>query len=227
MKLFKKVLAVALVGAMAVSMLTACSSSSVTSSAEAKAVMNALADAGVSKSTAMVKESNKATESLQTVTAKIAEDATYLTKTSSEDPSKTNLQVVQSKINEMTEFSFAHGTADTIKNGGIGNGGDYDLYIWTNGADGKPDGGKYPYLYRVDPIHTQSPRLQALLSKQFVQIGKFEVTDRNLAILKKELAGVSKAGVSCEKIYGTDVLLVVVRHGTTVAQDTADTIGID
>ena len=67
MKLFKKVLAVALVGAMAVSMLTACGDSSKTAD-----IKNALKDVGVTTNKTMNKETNKAMDALQSATASIA-----------------------------------------------------------------------------------------------------------------------------------------------------------
>lgn len=60
MKLFKKVLAVVLVGAMAVSMLTACGESSKTAD-----IKNALKDVGVTTTKTMNKETNKAMDALQ------------------------------------------------------------------------------------------------------------------------------------------------------------------
>ena len=53
MKLFKKVLAVVLVGAMAVSMLTACSSN------EVSKVKDALKDAGIAHNSAMTADGNE------------------------------------------------------------------------------------------------------------------------------------------------------------------------
>ena len=58
MKLFKKVLAVVLVGAMAVSMLTACGSS------EVSKVKDALKDAGVTIDSAKMASANKASGAL-------------------------------------------------------------------------------------------------------------------------------------------------------------------
>ena len=60
MKLFKKVLAVVLVGAMAVSMLTACGSASKTTK-----VKNALKNVGVKQDAAMVADTEKAMAGLQ------------------------------------------------------------------------------------------------------------------------------------------------------------------
>ena len=149
MKLFKKVLAVVLVGAMAVSMLTACGESSKTAD-----IKNALKDVGVTTTKTMNKETNKAMDALQSATASIANNTATAEQASAE-------------VKKMTEYSFAH-TANGQGGAGIGNGGVYDLYIWTNGADGKPGGGNYPYLYRVDPIHVTKENLSRLMAKDFV-----------------------------------------------------------
>lgn len=129
MKLFKKVLAVVLVGAMAVSMLTACGSS------EVSKVKDALKDAGIAHNSAMTADANDAMSKLQKATNAIAAGELDMTKT--EDVDK-----VQAELAKMADFSFndpASGTA-TSK---------YDLYIWTNGSYGRPaTSGKtfYPYL---------------------------------------------------------------------------------
>lgn len=208
MKLFKKVLAVALVGAMAVSMLTACSSS------EVSKVKDALKDAGIAHNSAMTAGANDAMSKLQKATNAIA--AGELNMTKSEDVDK-----VQAELAKMGDFSFndpASGAA-TSK---------YDLYIWTNGSYGRPatGGGKtfYPYLMKVTSTHVSDDRLPALLDKDFVKMGEFEASDRNLEILKKVLKGVNSAGVSCQKIYGKDVLLVVVDKTETVKDYTPETI---
>ena len=70
MKLFKKVLAVVLVGAMAVSMLTACSSS------EVSKVKNALKDVGVTTTKTMNKATNRAADKLQSAAAAVTADPT-------------------------------------------------------------------------------------------------------------------------------------------------------
>ena len=105
--------------------------------------------------------------------------------------------------------------------------GVYDLYIWTNGADGTPGGGNYPYLYRVDPIHVTKENLSRLMAKDFVQKGVFDGSDATLATLKSVLDGaklndqkVTNVGISCQKVYGMDVLLVTVPHGASVPQTT-------
>lgn len=136
MKLFKKVLAVALVGAMAVSMLTACGDSSKTAD-----VKKALKDVGVTTTKTMNKETNRAADKLQSAAAAVTADPT-------------KAESISNEVKQMTEYSFAH-PATGVGGVGKGNGGAYDLYIWTNGVK-KADalgGGNYPYLYRVDPIH--------------------------------------------------------------------------
>lgn len=208
MKLFKKVLAVVLVGAMAVSMLTACGDSSKTAD-----IKNALKDVGVTTNKTMNKETNKAMDELQSATASIANGTATAAEAAAE-------------VAKMTEYSFAH-PATSAGGVGIGNGGVYDLYIWTNGADGKPGGGNYPYLYRVDPIHVSATNLSRLLAKDFVQKGVFDGSDATLATLKSVLDDaklngqkVTNVGISCQKVYGMDVLLVTVPHGATVPQTT-------
>ena len=69
MKLFKKVLAVVLVGAMAVSMLTACGSS------EVSKVKDALKDAGVTIDSAKMASANKASGALEKATETFKGDA--------------------------------------------------------------------------------------------------------------------------------------------------------
>lgn len=206
MKLFKKVLAVALVGAMAVSMLTACGDSSKTAD-----VKNALKDVGVTTTKTMNKATNRAADKLQSATAAVTADPT-------------KAESISNEVKQMTEYSFAHAATSA---GGIGNGGVYDLYIWTNGADGKPGGGTYPYLYRVDPIHVTKDNLSRLLPKAFVQKGVFDGSDATLETLKSVLGGatlngqkVTNVGISCQKVYGMDVLLVTVPHGANVPQTT-------
>lgn len=208
MKLFKKVLAVVLVGAMAVSMLTACGDSTKTAD-----IKNALKDVGVTTTKTMNKETSKAMDELQSATASIANGTATAEEAAAE-------------VAKMTEYSFAH-TASGNLGTGIGNGGVYDLYIWTNGADGKPGGGNYPYLYRVDPIHVTKENLSRLMAKDLVQKGVFDGSDATLATLKSVLGDatlngqkVTNVGISCQKVYGMDVLLVTVPHGASVPQTT-------
>ncbi len=208
MKLFKKVLAVVLVGAMAVSMLTACGDSSKTAD-----IKNALKDVGVTTTKTMNKETNKAMDELQSATASIANNTATAEEAAAE-------------VKKMTEYSFAY-TGTGAGGAGIGNGGVYDLYIWTNGVGTKPSGGTYPYLYRVDPIHVTKDNLSRLLPKGFVQKGVFDGSDATLAALKSVLGDVklngqkvTNVGISCQKVYGMDVLLVTVPHGASVPETT-------
>ena len=208
MKLFKKVLAVALVGAMAVSMLTACGDSTKTAD-----IKKALKDVGVTTTKTMNKATNRAADKLQSATAAVTADPT-------------KAESISNEVKQMTEYSFAY-TATGHDGAGIGNGGVYDLYIWTNGVGTKPSGGTYPYLYRVDPIHVTKDNLSRLLPKAFVQKGVFDGSDANLAALKSGLGGatlngqkVTNVGISCQKVYGMDVLLVTVPHGASVPETT-------
>lgn len=209
MKLFKKVLAVALVGAMAVSMLTACSSS------EVSKVKDALKDAGIARNSAMTADANDAMSKLQKATNAIA--AGELNMNNSEDVDK-----VQAELAKMADFTFNDSTSSSTTATSK-----YDLYIWTNGSYGRPATGGttfYPYLMKVTSDHVSDTRLPALLDKNFVKMGKFEASDQNLEILKKVLKGVKSAGVSCQKVYGMDVLLVVVDKTETVQDYTPQTI---
>ena len=203
MKLFKKVLAVVLVGAMAVSMLTACGSS------KSSKVKDALKDFDIKMDSAMVQDTEKMMGGLQEATAKVTSGAINLT-------DGTGVDAVVTELNKMTDYSFTTGSDKK-----------YDLYIWTNGADGKPGGGNYPYLYRVDPIHVTKENLSRLMAKDFVQKGVFDGSDATLATLKSVLDGaklndqkVTNVGISCQKVYGMDVLLVTVPHGASVPQTT-------
>lgn len=197
MKLFKKVLAVALVGAMAVSMLTACGSVSKTTK-----VKNALKNVGVKQDAAMVADTEKAMAGLQ--------KGTEAYKAAADDAAKQ--QVVEDLSNKLTgeqakDYTFSN-NSDTAS---------YDLYIWTNNSTNRKNPNvRYPYLMKVQNVHVTT-RLADLLDENFVKKGAFEATNANLTILKKLLKGanVTKAGISCEKVYGYDVLLVTVPKGTT------------
>ena len=112
MKLFKKVLAVVLVGAMAVSMLTACGSS------KSSKVKDALKDFDIKMDSAMVQDTEKMMGGLQEATAKVTSGAINLT-------DGTGVDAVVTELNKMTDYSFTTGSDKK-----------YDLYIWTNGADG-------------------------------------------------------------------------------------------
>ena len=197
MKLFKKVLAVALVGAMAVSMLTACGESAKTAD-----IKSALKKAGVSVSSTMNKEADGAMDALQDVTVALkGNDANAVSD-------------AQAKIAQMKEFSF---TGDANAK--------YDLYIWTNSVYGRPTNPKsyYPYLMKFTSDYTGN-RLQALLTEKFVRQGEFKGADSDLEVLKKVLKDVPKAGISCQKVYGMDVLIVVVDKDAPVKDYTCITI---
>ena len=203
MKLFKKVLAVALVGAMAVSMLTACSTS------KSSKTKDALKDFGIKMDSAMVQDTEKMMGGLQEATAKVTSGAINLT-------DGTGVDAVVTELNKMTDYSFTTGSDKK-----------YDLYIWTNGVDGRPaSGGKterYPYLMKVQNVHVSKKNLPRLLDKEFVQKGEFSGNTEAVDILRSLLkgAGVEKAGISIDKVYGKDILLVTVPAGTTIPQTAA------
>lgn len=204
MKLFKKVLAVVLVGAMAVSMLTACGSS------KSSKVKDALKDFDIKMDSAMVQDTEKMMGGLQKLTGAVTSGAVDL-------KNETQMKEISGKFNTMTDYTFST-SAGT---------GKYDLYIWTNGADGRPaSGGKterYPYLMKVQNVHVSKEGLKRLLQKDFVQKGEFSGNSEAVDILRSLLkgAGVEKAGISVGKVYGKDVLLVTVPAGTTIPQTAA------
>lgn len=204
MKLFKKVLAVALVGAMAVSMLTACGSS------KSSKVKDALKDFDIKMDSAMVQDTEKMMGGLQKLTGAVTSGAVDL-------KNETQMKEISGKFNTMTDYTFST-SAGT---------GKYDLYIWTNGADGRPaSGGKterYPYLMKVQNVHVSEKNLPRLLDKEFIQKGEFSGNTEAVDILRSLLkgAGVEKAGISVDKVYGKDVLLVTVPAGTTIPQTAA------
>ena len=209
MKLFKKVLAVALVGAMAVSMLTACGSSKQT-----KAVNK------VGKGNALVAETNDAMTTLQTaiqaanltdydVTKYYA--AIQAGKTSDNDDSvkamEEKLNVARQKIaTDLSQFTCSSQNATNAK---------YDLYIWTNAAENPTTKKHYAYLMRVDyNNHIKGSRLALLVSPSFVNLGEFKGTDSDYIILKDVLKKVEgDVGISVSKVYGKDVLMVAVPKG--------------
>ena len=125
---------------------------------------------------------------------------------------------ISKKFDTMTDYSFSSASGASKK---------YDLYIWTNGADGRPaSGGKterYPYLMKVQAVHVSKDHLPRLLDKEFVQKGEFSGNTEAVDILRSLLkgAGVEKAGISIDKVYGKDVLLVTVPAGTTIPQTAA------
>lgn len=214
MKLFKKVLAVALVGAMAVSMLTACRDSSKTAD-----IKDALKDVGVTTTKTMNKETNKVMTEKQSAAVKVAaldfSDTAAVGKFVSEE---------QEKLRGMTQYTFSNATGA----------GSYDLYIWTNGADRRAEAGtgRYPYLRKVDyENHVSKPKtLTALFSKQFVEKGAFSGSDESMEALQNVLKAATKdgkpvenlkVGISCQKVYGYDVLLVTVPSDIVLSQTDA------
>lgn len=206
MKLFKKVLAVALVGAMAVSMLTACSGSK---SSKAK---DALKDFGIKMDSAMVQDTEKMMGGLQKLTGAVTSGAVDLN-------NQNQMKEISKKFDTMTDYSFSSASGASKK---------YDLYIWTNGVDGRPVPNstktvKYPYLMKVQAVHVTEGGLKRLLQKDFIQKGEFSGNTEAVDILRSLLkaAGVEKAGISIDKVYGKDVLLVTVPAGTTIPQTAA------
>lgn len=202
MKLFKKVLAVALVGAMAVSMLTACSGS------KSSKVKDALKDFDIKMDAAMVQDTEKLMGGLQMITEKVTSGQINL-------DDGTGLDQVVEGFKTMTDYSFTTGSDKK-----------YDLYIWTNGAGGHQVSSgteKYPYLMKVQAAHVSKEGLKRLLQKDFVQQGEFSGNSEAVDILRSLLkgAGVEKAGISIGKVYGKDVLLVTVPAGTAIPQTAA------
>ena len=202
MKLFKKVLAVVLVGAMAVSMLTACGSS------KSSKVKDALKDFDIKMDSAMVQDTEKMMGGLQMITEKVTSGQINL-------DDGTGLDQVVEGFKTMTDYSFTTGSDKK-----------YDLYIWTNGAGGHQVSSgteKYPYLMKVQAAHVSKEGLKRLLQKDFVQQGEFSGNSEAVDILRSLLkgAGVEKAGISIGKVYGKDVLLVTVPAGTAIPQTAA------
>lgn len=202
MKLFKKVLAVVLVGAMAVSMLTACGSS------KSSKVKDALKDFDIKMDAAMVQDTEKLMGGLQRITEKVTSGQINL-------DDGTGLDQVVEGFKTMTDYSFTTGSDKK-----------YDLYIWTNGAGGHQVSSgteKYPYLMKVQAAHVSKEGLKRLLQKDFVQQGEFSGNSEAVDILRSLLkgAGVEKAGISIGKVYGKDVLLVTVPAGTAIPQTAA------
>lgn len=202
MKLFKKVLAVVLVGAMAVSMLTACGAS------KSSKVKDALKDFDIKMDPAMVQDTEKLMGGLQMITEKVTSGQINL-------DDGTGLDQVVEGFKTMTDYSFTTGSDKK-----------YDLYIWTNGAGGHQVSSgteKYPYLMKVQAAHVSKEGLKRLLQKDFVQQGEFSGNSEAVDILRSLLkgAGVEKAGISIGKVYGKDVLLVTVPAGTAIPQTAA------
>lgn len=205
MKLFKKVLAVVLVGAMAVSMLTACGSS------KSSKVKDALKDFDIKMDAAMVQDTEKMMDGLQQLTGAVTSGTVDL-------KNETQMENISKKFDTMTDYSFSSANGASKK---------YDLYIWTNGVDGRPaSGGKtarYPYLMKVQNVHVSKENLPRLLDKEFIQKGEFSGNSEALDILRSllKVANVEKAGISVGKVYGKDVLLVTVPAGTAIPQTAA------
>lgn len=219
MKLFKKVLAVVLVGAMAVSMLTACGSSKQT-----KAVNK------VGKGNALVAETSDAMASLQKMSATanvtnsdVTKYYAALKKQAAGTPAlsteeSTLLATMNSKLDaarteiaqNLSQFTCASTTSSSAP---------YDLYIWTNAAENPTTGAHYAYLMKVNYTdHIAGPRLALLVSPGFVELGEFKGTDLDYAILKDVLKDAGdKVGISISKVYGKDVLLVAVPNGKPVS----------
>lgn len=216
MKLFKKVLAVALVGAMAVSMLTACGSSKQT-----KAVNK------VGKGNALVAETNDAMAGLQkmSATANVTNSDvkayyTALAKQESarDEAEKTLIATMTNKLNaarteiaqNLSQFTCASANSSSAP---------YDLYIWTNAAENPTTHAHYAYLMKVNyTYHIAGPRLALLVSPGFVELGEFKGTDLDYAILKDVLKDAGdKVGISISKVYGKDVLLVAVPKDKPVS----------
>ena len=151
---------------------------------------------------AKMASANKASGALEKATETFKGDA----------PTEEEAKAVQAELKKMTEFSFndATGSATTSK---------YDLYIWTNGVVNKTEGkgNTYSYLKKVEAKHVTEQGLKRLLAKNFIKQGEFKGTQSDYDNLKAVLKGVESAGVSIQKVYGVDVLLVVVEKGTAVS----------
>lgn len=215
MKLFKKVLAVVLVGAMAVSMLTACGSSKQT-----KAVNK------VGKGNALVAETSDAMASLQkmSATANVTDsDVTAYYKALAKgngqsEAEKALVKTMNDKLNaarteiaqNLSQFTCAKADSSSAT---------YDLYIWTNAAENPTTHAHYAYLMKVNyNDHIKGSRLALLVSPGFVELGEFKGTDLDYAILKDVLKDAGdQVGISISKVYGKDVLLVAVPKGKPVS----------
>ncbi len=114
MKLFKKVLAVVLVGAMAVSMLTACGSS------KSSKVKDALKDFDIKMDPAMVQDTEKMMGGLQQLTEKVTSSTTerypYLMKVKAAHVSKEGLKrLLQKEFVQKGEFSGNSEAVDILR----------------------------------------------------------------------------------------------------------------
>ena len=169
MKLFKKVLAVVLVGAMAVSMLTACGSSKQT-----KAVNK------VGKGNALVAETSDAMASLQkmSATANVTDsDVTAYYKALAKgngqsEAEKALVKTMNDKLDaarteiaqNLSQFTCAKADSSSAT---------YDLYIWTNAAENPTTHAHYAYLMKVNyNDHIKGSRLALLVSPGFVELGE-------------------------------------------------------
>ena len=215
MKLFKKVLAVVLVGAMAVSMLTACGSSKQT-----KAVNK------VGKGNALVAETSDAMASMQkmSATANVTDsDVTAYYKALAKgngqsEAEKALVKTMNDKLDaarteiaqNLSQFTCAKADSSSAT---------YDLYIWTNAAENPTTHAHYAYLMKVNyNDHIKGSRLALLVSPGFVELGEFKGTDLDYAILKDVLKDAGdQVGISISKVYGKDVLLVAVPKGKPVS----------
>ena len=181
-----------LVGAMAVSMLTACGAS------KSSKVKDALKDFDIKMDPAMVQNTEKLMGGLQMITEKVTSGKINLN-------DGTGLDRVVEGFKTMTDYSFTEGSDKK-----------YDLYIWTNGAGGHQVSSSktenYPYLMKVKAAHVSKEGLKRLLQKEFIQKGEFSGNSEALDILRSllKVANVEKAGISVGKVYGKDVLLVTV-----------------
>lgn len=216
MKLFKKVLAVVLVGAMAVSMLTACGSSKQTKAVNKVGKGNALvaatndAMASLQKMSATANVTDKDVEAYNVALAKgnsQSEEDKALVKTMNDKLDAARTEIAR----DLSQFTCAKEDSSSAL---------YDLYIWTNAAENPTTHAHYAYLMKVDYTnHIASSRLALLVSPGFVELGEFKGTDLDYAILKDVLKDAGdKVGISISKVYGKDVLLVAVPKGATVSE---------
>lgn len=218
MKLFKKVLAVALVGAMAVSMLTACGSSKQT-----KAVNK------VGKGNALVAQTSDAMANLQkmSATANVTDSdvtAYYAALAKQKQhtaltPEETALVTAMNDKLDAARTEIAQNLSQFTCAKADSTSAPYDLYIWTNAAKNPTTGAHYAYLMKVKyDDHIATPRLALLVSPSFVELGEFKGTDSDYAILKDVLKDAGdKVGISISKVYGKDVLLVAVPKDKPVS----------
>lgn len=213
MKLFKKALAAVLLGAMALTMMTACWGWGAPAAGNSK-TSQAVAAAG--KGNALASESNKAMTGLQTASEAIDWDTVDLTKVDWQNPtsaeSAAELGKLNNQLNTVRSEVETNLSGFTCASAAAENTAENDLYIWTNGKSNPTTGEAYPYLRKVDyQSHIAGPRLALLLSPDFVKLGEFKGTAQDYAILKDVLKDVEgDVGMTISKVYGMDVLLVTV-----------------